>query len=144
MTSWLARLALFLLWILLFDSTDQTTFSQCVTGFSKRCVANFKQALTCLFSNNAAFRSKLEERLWRWRAWPIFALTAVLAAFKSFWVVLGSWAILLTNLLTPWSKILRGSPVDGLLTVEWCYFRLQWIMAPMVLSGTFKSCEICW
>ncbi len=58
-------------------------------------------------------------------------------------MILGSWTTLLIIIFnsSPLSEILRGAPGCGWFMVKWCSFHFR-IMAPTVLTGTFRSIEI--
>ncbi len=129
-----------------FVSSDQTIFCQYFTGLSKCCAANFKRASTYFFFSNRALHGERAYRPRRLSALLIVFFETILHAnSRSFWsspqVILGSWTTLLIIIFTPLSENLRGAPGRGRFMVKLCSFHF-WIMAPTVLTGTFRSIEI--
>ena len=119
-------------------SSDQTIFSQYFTGLSKCCPANFKRASTWFFFSNGILRGEHAYRPRRLSALLIvFFETIVPANSRSFW----SWSLALGQLFLSTPEILRGAPGRGRFMVKWCSFHFR-IMAPTVLTGTFRSYEI--
>ena len=113
-----------------------TLFSQYFTGFSRCCAANFKRAWTCLFTSHGVLRG---ERAYRpWRYYILFSLRRQYLLIPALFE--GSppevRASRTTRLIILFTNLARSTRPGHM--VKWLSFHVR-IMAPTVLTGTFRS-----